>query len=279
MADYKAIKLMHCWNEYCFPSWWNLCAFSYLVVWGGGSWSAFTVTNYGWWGWWWGGGEVKQWNGVFVPWDCGCITICIGCWWAQASWWSSGNCWCPSCIAFWASSVVARGWGISSNWYYWGDSWSWCTWWTSSNWLVNGWWGWAGAFGNWGNLSWRVWWNWWLGITYCGIDFGWWGWGGSWCCCKNCYWFWHWCCGWGNWWCCRSWVCAWCDATWCGGGWWGSTLCAWRWWKWWDWAALISYPTDWSWGTKCATWWDCCFVCNWCCVHMFTSDWTFTIVS
>jgi hypothetical protein len=51
------------------------------------------------------------------------------------------------------------------------------------------------------------------------------------------------------------------------------------WWAGYQWVVDICYPSDWSWGVNSATWWDSCYLCNWYCVHRFTSNWTFTIVS
>ena len=107
----------------------------------------------------------------------------------------------------------------------------------------------------------------------------WWGWG-WWASCKaNCSWWagnWWWWTWWNN----KSGSCNWSNATWCGWGWGGAG--AWTyasvWWNWWGGAVLISYPCDLSWGYRW-NWWNCCFVNGWYCVHMFTSNWTFTIVS
>jgi hypothetical protein len=41
----------------------------------------------------------------------------------------------------------------------------------------------------------------------------------------------------------------------------------------------ICYTTDGSYWIKNATWGDCCYTCGDYCVHRFTSNWTFTVVS
>jgi hypothetical protein len=48
---------------------------------------------------------------------------------------------------------------------------------------------------------------------------------------------------------------------------------------WWgcQWVVDICYPADWSYWFSSATWWNCCYECDWMCVHRFTSDWTFCI--
>lgn len=107
------------------------------------------------------------------------------------------------------------------------------------------------------------WWPWWAWLYWYWGGWGWWGrnsWGAA-------------CDGWGAW---ASWGNAACNATnyWGGGG--GSCSstngCGCQW------VVDICYPADWSYGIHCATWGTKSLV-SWMCVHRFTSDGTFCIVS
>ena len=235
---------------------WIIGLICYLAV-GWGGWGNL----YGGW-WWW---EVLTWNILIQETDL-CIVV-----------WSRGSaCTCTAVASDWWSSciwtyVVAR-WGKKWCSTCWWKSWTWCAWWgTTANYI---WWWWWGACWQWccGTSNW---WDWWEGYL--------WYWGGGW------------------WW------------RWMSSGYSGGTGCDW----WWNWAAYrtkastsatncwwwgggaasssgtyyypatawacgvvdICYPADWWYCITCATWWNCCYVCDWMCVHRFTSDWTFTIVN
>lgn len=253
-------------------SWGDVCGFQYIVVGWGASWST------GWWGNWWGwAGDVVVGGGWFIPWAASCIDICIGAWGEAAKW--SGNPWCPwhpSCITFNGATVISNwGCGSKDGWSGGWNSWSWCIGGNGMGCRCYAWW--WGAWVAWNGFDWCAsTWCWGLGVTYCWISFAWWG-----------GWGWWWtnrsgacgCCGGWGWGTYLGWQQAWCPATTCGSWWGGSATCSYVGGAWWWGAVLISYPQDWSWGTKCATWWDCCFTYNWYCVHMFTSDGTFTVVS
>ena len=228
-----------------------------LVVWWGGG------GNYQ--SWWWGWAVVCR---TFL-WKCSSINVYIWCW---------GNTYCnwgTSCICNAEIRITAGGWFA---WRYgagivlcWWSSWSWYAWWLnwSGNcwWCAWWWWGWAwwpGCPGSWTS----PWWQWWPWLYWYG---GWWGWwagrywssGGAWV----------------DWWGDGTAWKNWCDATnywW----WWGwSCMNGNFWWKWCQGMVEICYPTDWSYFISCATWWQCCYTCNGFCVHRFTSNWTFCIVS
>lgn len=261
MADYKAVKLMHCWNEYCFPSGWgSIFAFCYLVVGGGAWWGKATCA--GGWGWAW-----EALCGSNFTEDSVCV--CIGGWGAGISSVWVWNAWCSSYICFRDVNVTARWWCRSSNCCAGGNSGNWCAW--GTWWTYRGGWGWWVKWG--GGNGWSYgWWPWWLWITYCWMPFAWWWWGGT-CCTSACIWMG--CCWWWNGWYKNG---AGTSATTCWSGWWGS-WCASSSWAWAWWVAIISYPEDWRYWFTCATWWDCCFTCCGYCVHRFNSNWTFTIVS
>lgn len=250
------------------PVWEKIFWFCYLVVWGWWAWRSWCY-----WAWWWGWGAAICGREIWV-W-CLCVTV-----WA---WWTNNWWWWYSCISFcsWykAQENVCAKWGC----VWWeaqgGASWNWNAWGCSCTyyWRPPGWWGWW-AWWAWCGSSCVNWWKWWNWITYCWIAFwGGWGWWAS--CRANCSW-WAGTWWWWNWWCNKSGSCNWGNATCCGWGWGGAS--AWTyasvWWSWWGGAVLISYPCDLSWG-YCWSWWDCCFVNGWYCVHMFTSNWTFTTVS
>ena len=235
-----------------------------LAVWWGGWWANWS--DY--WMWWWGGGWwvmcyndislqpqscviIWLWGGQTTSWWSTCI--CDGCWVKLvAIWWiwwhlGSSNRWNISSWAWWSSWNWKRWWDTSFN----GSSYSWSWWWgwASANWC-NGWCWTGGAWGAW--LYWFWWW------------WGWWWYRSAW--------------GWGAWWG-WSWGCRkpWCNATACWWWWWGGGCYCW-WWCWCGWVMDICYKIDWSWWFTSATWWNCCFTCDWYCVHRFTSNGTFTIV-
>ena len=254
---------MHCFtqNWYFFPKPLTTCIFNYLVVWGGWSWGKRTCR------WWWGWGDVKCW--IYSTTSC-THTIVVWCGGERVTtdntpW----NPWWDSCL----NEVVAKWWcGWERDWW---NSGSWCIWGAYRTTCGSGWW-WAWAGWNWNAPSSNDYGgNGWLWLCWYG---GWWGWASYRASACQCY-RWKWCCWWwngatGS---SNSSANTWCPATTCGSGWWG-------WWSGgsWAWAAWvvdICYPTDWSFWFTVATWWDSCYTCDWYCVHRFTSNWTFTIVS
>lgn len=245
--DYK----VHCYTEDWFfiplyNSWDK--AIQYLAVWWWGAWWVK------WWGWWW---EVLC--GVFVS-NLSSFNIVVWCKWCYCctTWW-----W-HSCI--W-TKVIAHWWCKNNNSVWW-MSWSWCAWW----WLYGA----CAAWGGWwASEAWCKWWICGSGTCYC-----WWSWW------AGKYWYW----GWWGWWSSRyrwgasdGWWCWWCGFScptlptncWWGGG-WHCTMVARS--NWAGWVVDICYPANWSYWFSCATWWTKS-LCDGMCVHRFTSDWTFTIVS
>lgn len=228
----------------------------------------------GWWGWgsrWgWGWWAVCIWT-IENPADS--YEIVVGAWGCKTA--CDTNCdGGTSCLG---DVVIANWWkhgeatSLSYKYYPWGASWSWCRWWC-----------------NWTNCD-RYWWGW-----------GWWAtwfWGNT-----DCYYAWN----WGTW---LSWY------WWWGGGWsctnyrvkWRAVDGGWLWWPWnqscvnntpkncwwwwggsylsacaWNgacWVVDICYPSDGSYWFSTATWWNSCYLCWNICVHRFTSNGTFTIVS
>lgn len=276
MADYRAVKLMHCWNEYCFKAADIGCFVDVLVVWWwGGGWWAYCSSNgnqcWGGWGWgWW----VRELMTYKVP-DA-VTSIVIWDWWNGWSSGGAGTNWWNSCFG----TLV---------WYWWWGGWNW---WAGGK----AWWNWWGSGGSYN--SWNL--NWWAGCPYywqrgggvtCGNTI--WG-GGAWA-----YWLssrnqaawgcwylsdiiWVWVGGWwaGN----GAWGCWWggcrCqDASFYGGwGWW-----SWPWWKtcwckWYQWLVVVRYATDWSYWISCATG-GTVSTCGNYTIHCFTEDWTFCIIS
>ena len=213
--------------------------FDYIVVWGGGGWG-------NWWGWW---GAVCVWE-IFT----GCDTFCatIGNWWGNNAGWGASSLWTIQANGWWAGGTP------------WGTSGSWC---------------WGG-----GNMSWAYWGGWGASWNWCGPTSWHWGAWWTWIC-----WYW-----WGGWWG-ASW-------TWWAGtdGWWNGASWTWQngfpavncWWGWGGkyfssrtggagapWLVVVCYKTDWSYWFSVATWGNCCYECNWYCIHCFTSNWTFCIIS
>lgn len=252
--------------------WGSMKVEALIVAWWGSGANGGSLSTW-WWGWaWWviysQSLAIDKTNTVVV--------------WA---WWVSGNGW-DSCI----NNVVAYGWGR-----WWVGTW--CPWWSWGWWgfdnscyawwyylgimqwhcgwgsACRGWWGWGWAW--WNGAAWacRVWWGWWLWIISC-IEWankcyaGWW-WGYGYCTIwAGCYWG-------GNWW--KSWNSKWCNATTCWSWWWGSGMsnCTGGNWGWW--VVIIRYPTNWSYWITSSTGWNRCYVCNWYCIHCFSSNWTFTV--
>lgn len=256
-------------SNYCdcinaISSWWK--AVEVLVVWWGWAWT------YTFWWWWWGWVvktlfQISWWS----------ATVTVGAWWTNcgASWWYSQ-------VLSWDNKVCATWWW---GWAYVNGGTSWsiyinstCVWWG------NAWWTWV-CDSRWTDWYWW-WWGWWAGWAGCAWTT--WNWSDWW---VWLYWYWWWWWGWSD----R------CGGTGVGAGvdWWGTwenrclkRFCCnannyWWWWGgaeryracWCQWVVDICYSIYWmSWFTS-ATWWNCCYVCDGMCVHRFTSNWTFTIVS
>jgi len=256
----------------------------FLVVWWwwGWGWSIGNGECIQWWGWWgwaviecsnylilWGSINVTIWQWWcgwynWVPcnwWDTCFYDIIAPWWWAWwspwwdgnnwhdwASWWwgaSNGKykwvwwCWICNCL-YWSNWNCTPGNSSCWGWWWWG------AWWNKSHWTNN----WQIDWDEWiySSISWTCVWYWW-----------WWGWGKkyspAWCWKA---WWWNW--GWG----------AWTPNTWW--GWWWSGYWGWTWWSW---VVIVRYPTNWNYWIKSSTWWTCCYICNWYCVHVFNEDWTF----
>lgn len=217
----------------------------YLVVGGGGAWCQSG-------GWWW---AVKTW---IIPIDTDTFNVVVWTWWATPS--ANGT---ESCL--W--DIVANWWCWWKGWISWGwKSWSWNWWgrWNCDSWWWGWWWWWALTI--WCNGSWNCWADGWLGICWY-----WWGWGaGNYCDTLSCWPDW--------WWCgvCTNKTCA--NAKNCWWGWGGARCCCCAW-CWWNWVVDVCYACDWSYWFSVATWGDSCYLCWDICVHRFTSNGTFTIVS
>ena len=253
--------VIHCYTEWWF--FWPKIWFTYLIVWWW--WWGNAYTNWAWWwGWWW---DVKCGRVDLERW-CS-YPVCIWAWGAWGVYWNCGGCpWCPSCFNW----IVACWWqGCTTGFVNGNPSWSWCAWGSGCGACSWGWWWWAWWKGNrvpsylhggtwWAWKYWYWWWGWWWG---CGTTWDWWAW----------------CDGGGDGWTLRTSQChPWCNAT--------------NYWGWWWWGAKSSGACG-AWGAGCqwvvdicyicwshtATWGNSCYLCNWYCVHRFTSNGTFTIVS
>lgn len=256
-----------------------------LVGWGWGwGWDCYVSQAWyvGWWGGWWG--WVVLCNCLESTWTE--FPITIGSWWAMntngwdscfgdiiAYWWGWG--WCCRCWLDWGS--------------WWGGSWYRnCLWWACVDWQGQrgGKWSstWSCAWGwGWYTCAWTCgdacgcWWCWYNACPYLWYNYwvaSWWGWG-QYCCTVA------WICWGGRWgYYRRNYYCAaWTSATTCGSwGWWGAACCCYCNAGSWAWGmAVVKYPTDWSYGINSSTGWNCCYTCNWYCIHQFTSNWTFCI--
>ena len=234
---------------YFSPCWfWNeVYCIKYIVVW--------------WWEWWaicwcpwWNAWAVCPWK-VLTKWTQ--FNIVIWAWWSWGSKYSWVGIW-------WDSSLIWDDIAIIALWWKQTSSWSWyaryCKCGFSSNW-----WNWAAWYWWYALDSWR-WWNWWLWCCW----MGWWWW--SWWSCGEYTTLW--CCWWWNW-----WNLSWCPATTYWSWWWGGYCCKCYWWSWCQWVADICYPIDGSYWFSDAIWWNSCYVCDWYCVHRFTSNGTFSIIN
>lgn len=247
---------------HCFETNWCLIlepttkTLQYLVVWWGG----------GWWNGWGWGWAVCMW---VIQNAASSYNIVVGT--GGAKWWGR---WCPSCL--WTSVIAYWGYGwcdmCRCSWcacWAWWAGWCWSLWWASaanSNCKYYGWWGWGWAGTKWHYVcSSCCWWGGWRWLYW----YGWWGSG---------WWKQGWCDvnidGWGKGTCTTA-GCT--TPTNC--GWWGwgacTSVCAWAWA---DWLVEICYAADGSSNITCATW-GTKLLRDGMCVHRFTSNGTFTIVS
>ena len=250
------------------PTWADVAVVDFLLLWWWG----------GWWKnrwWWWWAGWVIVWEKYAL--EKGSYPVTIWWWWIGSGLACNWN-WCSSCFV----------WFVALWWWHGGTCC--CPWWDWASW----WWAWGKnsvvwkaqqclyvQWNSWG--AWNSYWHWWG---------GWWFWG-AWCCCSSGYgwdggiWYltsmtWHEeCFAWWWWWAvCWIWQYWW----WC---WYNKSMTpttCWSWWWWhcqvnngWKWAwwvLIIAYPSDCGYNISWAT---CSCVCNWVCVHCFTSSWTLTV--
>lgn len=276
------VKCIYVWTTKVRPSWPSI---DFLLIWGG--WGGGTSGCYRNWAWWWGAGWV-----IYCLWysvDKWAYCVIIGSWWVTCSggnrrwtqWWNSEWNWL---VAYWGGWWWA--WNTSADISWGGDGWSWGwswsryarEWWKGCEWQWNdggaseyrrsGWWG--GYSSAWckGGAQYYGW-NWgdWLETDITGkveCFAWWWGWGAYRYWGVNSYWWW----GWGG---DCSWHVSGCPWTTCWSGWWGAQAnspWAWAWW-----VFIVRYAC----GTVNVTWWDCCYLCNWYCIHCFTSNGTLTV--
>lgn len=285
------------------PTTWNIYLWDKVLVWRTKNLQAqVDLTAVGWWGagwggwyccdgyhfagsWWWGG-EVL--SGKYVL-EKKSYDVVIWCWgkhvsgghdtskypWYTSSWLDWGDTKFGAITAHWWQGAKNYSNSLCSIWW---TSWGGYSWATPQRRCWGGWWWGAGAawaacwcpFRHWGNgWAWKCW-------------FGWWWWGGTYYFnSQDCWWAWG---TWGGW--------AWwnCDQNWC------NATCYWWWWGWWasryegtynwgdgcQWIVIVKYASDWSDWISCATWGtvttetidDVEY-----CVHTFTANWTFCIVS
>lgn len=256
------------------PTWSNIAVVDFLLIWWwGGGWRCRCYN------WWWGGAwqTVSMNKRALEVWT---YPITIWAWWTQnVNWWDS--CF-DGIVALggWAWWCTSNGWNGWNGWWAVANRnpWSWLhSWWKGCVVSGNGWrwwWWWGWACWDWGNAccasNYMWWWVWWLWLCTC---LTWhyecfaWGWGWKWYC------WWQWCYWWGNttggwnWW----------NATTCWSWWWGWPSCSsssCRAWSWAWWVLIIVYPSDCGYNIS---WANCSCVCNWVCVHCFTSSWTLTV--
>lgn len=254
-----------------------------------------------WWGWWWG----INWGGNYSNFYWG--------WWGWA-WWVVEWCWAK--LEDWCYNIVIWGWwfpcgNLSPQYINWWNSCFWdivaCWWWgwgsqtpgyAWCNW--GSWWWWPGFINGWSYMCWWAWCvgQWYNGWKWCYICFWyrcnkwawWWGWWAGWAWCDWVLDTWNNC---GKWW--DGWIWIMSDIEWemkCYAGWWwgwagaeGNFIpwCNWGglYWSWWNawtawckWVFIIRYPSS-CWYNIFG--WDCCYECNWKCIHIFTQDWTLTV--
>ena len=266
----------------------------FLLVWWGWAWGRWR--NPWWWGWWAGWVVYCQWETLCS----GSYSVTIWAWWQ----WNASQClW--ACVS-WCNSRF--GTFVAFGWWGWGwmcgcGMWAWCpwaswwSWWGGSNWSANPWGNWcSGQWNNGGSgffsMNGAAWWGGWYWSAWCPayscgfMQACWWNWGAwltsdiTWQSRIYAAWW------WGSW---PQWVWT---SNWGGNGCkdniWGNALCYWSWWwgswspnwntccRWWNWCQwifVLRYPSSCNyqitWGSK--------YLCNWYCIHCFTSDWTLCI--
>lgn len=272
------VKCIYVWTTKVRPAWPQV---DFLLI--GWGWAGGSTTCYRNWAWWWGAGWV-----IYCKWYTltpGTYCVTIGAWWAACpwgnyrwtQWWNSewnwfvaywggwggaghtanaieqgGNGW--SWWGSWPRYACAGGCGCPWQWNdggasqcrrSWGWGWyssAWCTW--PGQYCGGDWWDWLETDITWKTEYFAWWWGWWWSTR--------WG--------TNSYWWWTWWTGGGTAW------------TTCGSGWGGSgsTITSWAW-AWW--VFIIRYA---CW-TVNITWWNCKYLCNWYCIHCFTSNGTLTV--
>lgn len=259
MTTYEIESIIRNGNEYKFwwgGGWMKMYKFKYTAVWGWwwGSW----YSGNGWW--WW---AVIIWEDTIIWTREVCITS-IWLWWTWNNSWEATTPGCLTRMSYSGCDIIARWAYNTSNTQAW-KSWNWCAWWTCGS--YKWWWGWWAGGAWWNPFNYPVkWWAWWCWVCW----FGWWGWWAVLCNgCENCWWAWI------DWW--GSWCKDSCNATnywWWGGGWRTWYYCPWNWCQW---VVDICYLSNWDRWINSATWGDCCFACDWYCVHRFTTSGTFCI--
>lgn len=259
------VKEVYLWDTKIRPTTKELDVEYLLVAWG---WAGVR------WGWGWGWIIYCQ-NGVVISPSSCCIVI-----WAwgtpqSLNWWDS----------YFGSMVACWWWGW--NWCAWGSwwwslwvygwcwiPWQWCDGWNSS-WYSWGGWGWYSE--TWCKGSARAtagdWWEWLSSnISWANYVYSSWGWWASYCDCSSPR-------AWGEWW---TW--AWNGGNWRRWGWTSATNYGWWWGGTWmcnsggawcgkQWVFILRYPSS-CWYN--ITWWTK-YLCNWYCIHCFTSNWTLTV--
>ena len=272
MTEYTVKKFMYNGNAYNLAISCKVWYLDFLMVWGGGSGSSGTWTsNYYCSGWGWGGVmecfcqaifdntypvKIWIWGCAAQPWgntEFYWLIAYGGGKWTCSTWQSGGS-------GSWGGTIGNCAWGLGCVWQ--GHNWG-----RSCNYGAGGWgWGWAAGctapwtcyWGAWGAgylscISWEAcyyaWGGWGAGCKWGGTwgIWGWGNWGGG---AANYYW------GWGG----------------------GSNKNSTNGGAWYQGIVIVRYPADGSYGFNRATWWNCCYLCNWNCVHIFTGDGIFTPV-
>lgn len=283
-----------------------------IIWWGGGWWGACGVRAW----WWWGAGWVKYFYRTGFCATCYCITIWQ--WWAGWTSWCDWCDWCPTNFGGFVVKGWWWGGKWTSVWHDWGSWWGGWMFTASLNYIA-GWstycnvatiprawhdggaavyyrcslacyaWWWWGACCMWGTsntnapqkcwVGWKWMWMWWWAWSSVFPNMyvsTWWG-GGAQCTISSVPSS----CPWGNGGTCTT-KCGWNATSYWSWWWWAWSGCGSNntcpWWNWCNWAVAIKYPKDWSYWFTCATWWTVTETST-CVYHLFTSNWTFTIVS
>ena len=247
------------------PTWSDVAVVDFLLLWWWGGWGKTCTTSWWWGGAWWviiwrnyalskGSYNVTIWSKWTNAWNWGssCFEGYVALWWWGGGTWCRTNCawknWASWGWAWWRISTVWKAqqclyvqwhnwWAWNTNWHWWGGGWFWGDWCCCSSGY-----GWDGGIWYLTSMTWH---------EEC---FAWWWGGANW---------WHWMYWWWN---------SQGNASTCGSWWWGS--CNSNSYSWWWWALIIAYPSDCGYNI---TWSNCSCVCNWVCVHCFTSSWTLCV--